>query len=77
MLGKPPHMQLQEKAIPEHVDIAATLGELEVKLRITLKTLEAFQQTNADNVFNTGWHTDNLAYFLDSYYNFLILSYKQ
>ncbi|THU57975.1 hypothetical protein C4D60_Mb03t09250 [Musa balbisiana] len=44
---------LQEKAIPEHVDIAATLGELEVKLRITLKTLEAFQQTNADNVFNT------------------------
>ncbi|CAL9047350.1 uncharacterized protein LOC103977773 [Musa acuminata AAA Group] len=44
---------LQEKAIPEHVDIAATLGELEVKLRSTLKTLEAFQQTNADNVFNT------------------------
>ncbi|RWW29101.1 hypothetical protein BHE74_00032240 [Ensete ventricosum] len=45
-------MQLQEKAIPEHVDIAATLGELEVKLRSTLKTLETFQQNNADNVFN-------------------------
>ncbi|URD93194.1 hypothetical protein MUK42_00884 [Musa troglodytarum] len=44
---------LQEKAIPEHVDIAAALGELEVKLRSSLKTLEAFQQNNADNVFNT------------------------
>ncbi|WOK93723.1 hypothetical protein Cni_G02423 [Canna indica] len=43
---------LQQKTTPEDVDITATLGELEVKLRSTLKILETFQQRHADNVFN-------------------------
>ncbi|XP_074570065.1 uncharacterized protein LOC141826687 [Curcuma longa] len=42
----------QEKANPEDVAIIATLGELETKLRNTLKILEVFQQKNADHVFN-------------------------
>ncbi|XP_042420525.1 uncharacterized protein LOC122008751 [Zingiber officinale] len=42
----------QEKANREDVAIIATLGELETKLRNTLKILEVFQQKNADHVFN-------------------------
>ncbi|KAG6482419.1 hypothetical protein ZIOFF_059050 [Zingiber officinale] len=49
----------QEKANREDVAIIATLGELETKLRNTLKILEVFQQKNADHVFNIesgrGW----------------------
>ncbi|XP_008782731.2 uncharacterized protein LOC103702180 [Phoenix dactylifera] len=44
---------LQEKATPEYIDIAAVFGDIEAKLKTTLKTLETFQLKNADNVFNT------------------------
>ncbi|EHA8590721.1 hypothetical protein COCNU_scaffold023055G000030 [Cocos nucifera] len=44
---------LQQNASPEYVDIAAVFGDIEAKLKITLKTLETFQLKNADNVFNT------------------------
>lgn len=47
-------MQLQEKETPEDIDIAAVFGDIEAKLKTSLKTLETFQLRNADNIFSTG-----------------------
>ncbi|XP_068668203.1 uncharacterized protein [Aristolochia californica] len=44
---------LQEQSTPEDIETANVLGELQVKLLNTLKTLESFQSKNADNIFNT------------------------
>ncbi|XXG40124.1 hypothetical protein AAC387_Pa01g0917 [Persea americana] len=44
---------LRHPSTSEDIEIAAALGELEVKLQNTLKTLELFQSKNADNIFNT------------------------
>ncbi|XP_068641036.1 uncharacterized protein [Aristolochia californica] len=44
---------LQEQSTPEDIEITNVLGELQVKLLSTLKTLESFQAKNADNIFST------------------------
>lgn len=47
----PSMLKYQSKA--EDIEIATVLGQLQVKLQNTLKTLELFQSKNAENVFNT------------------------
>uniref|UniRef100_A0A1D1YSY2 Retinal-binding protein n=2 Tax=Anthurium amnicola TaxID=1678845 RepID=A0A1D1YSY2_9ARAE len=44
---------LQQQTIPEHVEISAVFGKLQVILQNSLTMLEAFQLKNAHNVFNT------------------------
>ncbi|XP_077239217.1 retinal-binding protein [Tasmannia lanceolata] len=44
---------LQQQSTSEYIEIVAALGDLQVKLKNTLKTLESFQSKNADSIFNT------------------------
>lgn len=46
--------QLQKKTTTEEEDIGGMIEGIEISLRKTLKKLEMFQLTNAENVFNTG-----------------------
>lgn len=44
--------------------MAAALDSIEVKFKDILTKLEKFQARNADNVFNTGWLSIPICYYL-------------